>query len=94
MNYGNSNETGCSQTSSFGMKIWVFMRISNPHWFVQKRDPLKLINEGAVDCGEMSNNPLEINVMCIFLSVFINDIRSEVNNVLVKYADGGNCRSL
>lgn len=71
MNYGNSNETGCSQI------IWVFTRISNPNWFVQKRDPLKSINEEAVGCGEISNNPLEINVKCIFLNIFISDIRSQ-----------------
>lgn len=94
MNYGNSNEICCSQTSSFWIKICVFTRVPIPNWFVQKRDPLKLINEEAVDCGEMSNYPLEINVKCIFLNIFINHIRSQVNNILVKYPDDAKCRSL
>lgn len=47
-----------------------------------------------MDCGEMSSNPLEINVKCIFLNIFINYIRSQVNNVVVKYANDANCRSL
>jgi len=35
-------------------------------------------------CGEMSNSALEISVKCIFLNVFINDLKSQVNSIFIK----------
>lgn len=54
-----------------------------------------MINGKAMDCGEMSNSAMEISVKCIFLNIFINDLESQVNSILIKCTDDDDkCRSL